>query len=86
VEAFRPGLRGLAWDTRLLTRSWGFRLEDIRVPVFLWHGTADNLTTVAMASYVADKIPGCKTTFCENEAHLLLFPRWEEILTQLILE
>ena len=86
VEAFRPGLRGLAWDTRLLTRPWGFRLEDIRVPVYLWHGTDDNLATVAMVRYVAGKIPGCKTTLCENEAHLLLFPHWEEILTQLILE
>jgi pimeloyl-ACP methyl ester carboxylesterase len=86
VEAFRPGLGGLAWDTRLLTRPWGFRLEDIRVPVYLWHGTDDNLATVAMARYVADKIPGCKVTLCENEAHLLLFPHWEEILTQLISE
>ena len=86
VEAFRPGLRGLAWDTRLLTRPWGFRLEDIRVPVYLWHGTDDNLATVAMARYVADKIPGCKVTLFENEAHLLLFPHWEEILTQLISE
>jgi len=85
-EAFRPGLRGLAWDTRLLTRPWGFRLEDIRVPVYLWHGTDDNLTTVAMARYVAGKIPGCKATTCESEAHLLLFPHWEEILAQLISE
>lgn len=86
VEAFRPGLRGLAWDTRLLTRPWGFRLEDIHVPVYLWHGTDDDQATIAMARYVAGKIPGCKITICENEAHLLLFPHWEEILTQLILE
>jgi pimeloyl-ACP methyl ester carboxylesterase len=86
VEAFRPGLRGLAWDTRLLTRPWGFRLEDIRVPVYLWHGTADNLATVAMARYIGGKIPGCKITICENEAHLLLFPHWEETLTQLCSE
>jgi pimeloyl-ACP methyl ester carboxylesterase len=86
VEAFRPGMRGLAWDTRLLTRPWGFRLEDTRVPVYLWHGTADDLSTIAMARYVAGKIPGCKTIICENEAHLLLFPYWGEILTQLISE
>lgn len=86
VEAFRPGLRGLAWDTRLLTRPWGFRMEDIRVPVYLWHGTDDDLATVAMARYVAGKIPGGKITLCENEGHLLLFPHWEEILIQLISE
>ena len=86
VEAFRPGLRGLAWEARLLTRPWDFRLEDIRLPVFLWHGTADDQATIPMARYVAGKIPGCKLTVCENEAHLLFFPHWEEILAQLILE
>jgi pimeloyl-ACP methyl ester carboxylesterase len=80
VEAFRPGLRGLAWDTRLLTRPWGFRLEDIHVPVHLWHGTDDNLTTIHMARFVAAKIPNSRLHICEGEAHLLLFRHWEEIL------
>ena len=62
IEAFRPGLHGLAWDTRLLTRPWGFRLEEIRLPVYLWHGTADDQATVSMAHYMAGKIPGCKIT------------------------
>jgi pimeloyl-ACP methyl ester carboxylesterase len=83
IEAFRPGLRGLAWEARLLTRPWGFPLEDIHVPYHLWHGTQDDQATLAMASYVAGKIPASKITICENEAHLLLFPHWEEILTQL---
>jgi pimeloyl-ACP methyl ester carboxylesterase len=86
VEAFRPGLRGLAWETRLLTRPWGFRFKDIHLPVYLWHGTDDDQATIPMARYVAGKIPGCKLTVCENEAHLLLFPHWEEILAQLISE
>jgi pimeloyl-ACP methyl ester carboxylesterase len=86
LEAFRPGLRGLAWDTRLLTRPWGFPLEDIRVPVYLWNGGADDQATPAMARYMSGLIPGCKSTSCDNEAHLLLFPHWEEILTQLLSE
>jgi pimeloyl-ACP methyl ester carboxylesterase len=85
-EAFRPGLRGLAWDTRLLTRPWGFRLEDIHVPLFLWAGTDDDQATPAMVRFMSEKIPGCKTTSIEHEAHLLLFPHWQEILTQLLME
>ena len=84
VEAFRPGLLGLAWEARLLTRPWGFPLEDIRLPYHLWHGTQDDQAPLAMARYVAGKIPTSRITICENEAHLLLFPHWEEILTQLI--
>jgi len=85
-EAFRGGLKGLAWDARLLVRPWGFRLEEIKTPVFLWHGTDDDLTTIPMARYMAEKIPNCQIKICEGEAHLLLFPHWEEILTQLIVE
>ena len=79
-EALRSGTRGHAWETRLLTRPWGFNLEDIRVPVHLWHGTDDNLTTLQMARFIAGKIPFSRLHICAGEAHLLLFPHWEEIL------
>jgi pimeloyl-ACP methyl ester carboxylesterase len=83
TEAFHHGLRGLAWDTRLLTRPWAFRLKDIRIPVLLWHGSADDATPVNMGKYVAAQIPNCQARFCDGEAHLLLFPHWHEILTAL---
>ncbi len=81
TEAYRHGLLAFAWDTHLITRPWGFKLDEIKVPVHLWHGTMDNSTTVAMARYMAQKIPNGKLTICEGEAHMLLIPRWEEILT-----
>ena len=81
-----PGPAGFAWDARLLTSPWGFSLDKIKIPVYLWHGTADDLTSLSMARYMADQISNARLTICENEAHLLLFPHWEEILTQLISE
>lgn len=84
LEAYRPGMTGFAWDVRLITRPWGFSLEDIKIPVHIWHGTADDATSIGMARYMAEKIPGCKFTVCKDEGHMLLFPRWEEILTSLI--
>ena len=84
VEAFRPGIKGMAWDVRLITRPWGFRLEEIKIPVQLWHGTADNVTSVRMAEYMAGKIPNSRLIVCPDEGHMLLIPHWEEILTQLI--
>jgi pimeloyl-ACP methyl ester carboxylesterase len=86
IEAFRPGLRGFAWDARLLTKTWGFRLDKIVLPFYLWHGTADNLTSVAMANYMTRQIPLAHLCLCEGEGHLLLFQHWEEILTKLITE
>jgi len=84
VEAFRHGLLAYAWDARLLTRPWGFKLDEIKIPVHLWHGVMDNSTTMAMARYMADKIPNGNLNICEDEAHMLLIPHWEEILATLI--
>jgi pimeloyl-ACP methyl ester carboxylesterase len=86
VEAFRSGIKGMAWDVRLITRPWGFNLEEIKIPVRLWHGTADNVSSTRMAHYMAGKIPHSQLTICPNEGHMLLIPHWEEILTQLISE
>ena len=84
VEAFRPGINGMAWDIRLITSPWGFLLEEIRVPVRIWHGTVDNVTSKCMAEYMASEISTSRLTICPEEGHMLLIPHWEEILTQLI--
>lgn len=84
LEAFRPGLKGMSWDVRLITRPWGFQLEEIQVPVQIWHGSMDNVTSVAMAKYMAGKISNSRLTLCPEEGHMLLLPHWQEILSQLI--
>jgi pimeloyl-ACP methyl ester carboxylesterase len=84
AEGFRNGTLGHAWETRLLLRPWGFRLEDIQVPVYLWHGTEDHETPISMARESARRLPDCRATICEGEGHSLLFAHWEEILRQLV--
>jgi pimeloyl-ACP methyl ester carboxylesterase len=84
VEALRHGTKGYAWEARLLTRPWNLPLEKIRIPVTLWHGTRDRTTPIQMAKYLADQIPNSKLYICEKEAHLLIFPHWEEILLKLL--
>lgn len=83
-EGLRPGTTGFAWETRLLTRPWGFPLEEIRVPVHFWHGTDDVDTPLAMGKAMAARIPGSRLTVLPGEAHNLIFPHWEEILTDLL--
>jgi pimeloyl-ACP methyl ester carboxylesterase len=84
TESTRRGLRGFARELWIVARPWDFRLEDIRVPVCVWHGDADNSTPISMASYVASKIPNCRTIYLPNEGHLFLFKRWREILSALV--
>ena len=85
-EALRQGTQGYALEARLLTLPWGFDLPEIRVPVHVWHGDADVDAPVVMGKVVAARIPNSTLTICQGEAHMLLFPHWEEILTQLISE
>jgi pimeloyl-ACP methyl ester carboxylesterase len=81
LEAFKHGLPAFAWDAWLITHPFGFKLEDINVPVHIWHGTEDNAIPMSMANYMEKKIPKSKLTICEGEGHTLVIPRWEEILT-----
>jgi pimeloyl-ACP methyl ester carboxylesterase len=71
-EAFRTGTRGATWDFVLCARPWGFRLEEIQVPTFLWHGEADVNAPVSMGRAIARAIPNCQATFVPGEGHLSL--------------
>jgi len=82
-EALRQGTRPFALEARLITSPWGFQLEDIRVPVQIWHGTEDVDTPVAMSKGVAARIPNSRLTICPGEAHMLIYTHWQEILTDL---
>jgi pimeloyl-ACP methyl ester carboxylesterase len=69
-EAFRQGMRGPAYEGRLLIRDWGFRLEDItHEHVYLWHGDADAVAPPGAARTMAERIPNCEATFFSGEAH-----------------
>jgi pimeloyl-ACP methyl ester carboxylesterase len=84
AEAFRQGSEGPAWDVVLLGRPWGFRLEDIASPVFLWQGGADTLVTPAMGRYLGATIPGCRAQFLPAQGHLLVIDRMPEIIGVLL--
>lgn len=80
-EALRPGPHGAASDGLLYARPWGFRLEEVRVPVRLWHGEQDVVVPPAMGRYIARKLPNCQATFTAEDGHFSLpFGRLGEIL------
>jgi pimeloyl-ACP methyl ester carboxylesterase len=84
AEATRQGIRGFAWEVRIVSQPWGFRLEDISMTVDLWHGEQDTSIPTSAAKAMANAFPSCRTHFIEDEGHFLLFNRWREILSALI--
>lgn len=79
-EAFRPGVWGYVRDIRVLARPWGFKLDDIRVPVQLWHGDQDAVIPLGHGRYLASVIPGARLRICPGEGHMLLWNHLPEIL------
>ncbi len=84
AEATRQGVRGFVQEVIIVSQPWGFRLEDIRMPVRLWHGDQDTSTPIGMARYMAQAIPKCTATYFPGEGHFLLFTHWRELLSELI--
>lgn len=84
-EALRAGVDGYTQDELIITvRPWGFRVDEIGVPVHLWHGELDTLVPIQSARYVARAIPNCSPRFFPDEGHLLTFRHSEEIVQTLV--
>jgi pimeloyl-ACP methyl ester carboxylesterase len=75
--------RAGAQDFRLFARDWGFRLEDITVPVHIWQGDVDRNVPPAHGRLQADRIPGAVLHECHGEGHLLLFDHMPDILGEI---
>ena len=84
-EAMRQGTRGAFHESLLSVTDFGFRLQDIQMPVYLWHGGMDQNIPAEMARYAATAIPKCEAKFYPNEGHLSLFKKHaEEIIRALV--
>ncbi len=69
-EAMRQGTKGAAWDTRLYVREFDFGLDEIRMPLKLFHGEKDVNAPIALVRKVMTMLPDARLVTYENEAHL----------------
>ena len=73
-----------AQDFRLFSRDWGFRLEDITVPVYIWQGDVDRNVPAAHGRLQAERIPGAVLHEVPGEGHLLFVDHMTDILSDLV--
>jgi pimeloyl-ACP methyl ester carboxylesterase len=85
-EAKRQGTRGAHHDSLLTVTEPGFQLQDIRMPIRLWHGEMDQNIPVAMAGYMAEALPSCDARFYPHEGHLSLFKKYAREILQSLME
>ena len=72
AESLRPGGAGTVFDYRRLGGQWGFALEDVAVPVMIWHGTADDLLPYEHATRLFTEIPTAILEPRKDMGHFLL--------------
>jgi pimeloyl-ACP methyl ester carboxylesterase len=85
VGAFERGTRGVALDWKLEARPWGFALQEVRMPVHVWHGEQDELLPIDQGQIMANALPNARAKFYPNEGHIsLIVNHYEELLSTIV--
>jgi pimeloyl-ACP methyl ester carboxylesterase len=84
-RAWRGSAEGVMADAQIYAKPWGFPLEQVRVPVRLWHGKEDRAFSVRLAEEIANRLPDCTARYVDGAGHYSLPIRHiREILQDLI--
>ena len=71
-------------DVVVFARDWGFRLDEVKVPVRWWHGDRDHIVPFAHGEHVVAKLPDAELIPIPGESHLAGLGRAEEILQSMV--
>jgi pimeloyl-ACP methyl ester carboxylesterase len=71
-------------DIIVFARDWGFRLEEIKVPVRWWHGDHDHIVPFSHGQHVVSRLPDAELYHLPGESHLAGLGRGEEILRTIL--
>jgi len=71
-------------DVVAFARDWGFRLDEVKVPVRWWHGDHDHIVPFEHGQHVVAKLPDVELYHLPGESHLAGLGRAEEILDTMI--
>ena len=87
AESFRraslQGSVGLLEDNLVIVRPWGFDVTEITVPVSIWQGAHDLMVPFSHGQWLAAHIPGARVHLYDDEGHLSLLDRLDEMLAEL---
>lgn len=71
-------------DVVLFTRDWGFRLDEVKVPVRWWHGDSDHIVPCAHGQHAVALLPDAELIVLPGESHLGGLGRGEDVLSTLM--
>jgi len=62
-------------DLAFVAPSWGFELSEVKVPVFLYHGSEDKMSPYAHGEWLAKHLPPDKVVkhLVQGEGHISIY-------------
>jgi len=82
-HAAAQGVIGWREDGLAIMGPWEFSLHDVRVPVSIWQGRQDAMVPYSHGEWLAVNVPGARVHLSEDEGHISLWSRIDEILADL---
>lgn len=85
-EASIRGMKGLAYEAKLLGKPWNIKLEEISqdLDIIMWHGENDNISSYLATKAIGKRIPNCCVNYYPNEGHYsLIINKTNDILLKL---
>lgn len=70
--SLKNGPQGMLIDMNIISKPWGFSLDQIQGPYYLWHGDRDDIVHHEMSNYMNRKIPNVKYELFKGEGHYSL--------------
>jgi pimeloyl-ACP methyl ester carboxylesterase len=87
LGAFHQGTRGVVLDWTLEARSWRIALQEVLMPVSLWHGEQDCIVPVNQGRAMANVLPNVHSTFYPGDGQIsLMGNHYEELLSTILNE
>ncbi|WP_097325055.1 alpha/beta fold hydrolase [Paractinoplanes atraurantiacus] len=78
------GIAGWREDDLAFLSDWGFRVEDIKVPVAVWQGGEDRMVPPAHGQWLATHVPGAEAHLLPGEGHLSLLAGIDAVVESLL--
>lgn len=80
----RKQMQAMLHDVVIFSKDWGFLLSEVKTPVYLLYGDADNIVPLAHGEHIASRLPNAELRVREGEGHLGGLGASEEIFNDLL--
>ena len=86
LEAMRRGAKGAAYDLQLYAREWDFSLDEIQMPLIMFHGEQDINVPLSPIKRVVANLPTAQLTTYPEEGHFSLIINQFETITKSLVD